>query len=153
MGHKSGQCKEPGCNKDQWKDGYCRNCAQYALQKTTMINLNSTTKLLLEVAKGLERIEKNINSLNIDNKFNKEIVNEQIDNKLPNKIVPHIEKKTKPVSRKISKKPSSDIPDVGFIPTVRNNIAIPNIKGIKKSTIDKDAVKINKKLSTSKDGG
>jgi len=63
MAHKSGECKEPGCNKDQWKDGWCRSCAEYAMQKRTILGLENVTKLLLETVDRLDKIEHKIGSV------------------------------------------------------------------------------------------
>ena len=135
MGHKSGQCKEPGCNKDQWKDGYCRNCAQYAIQKTTIDRLTSTTQLLLKVAEGLKRVEENVANLQprVIEVKEKIIIKENIVIDNPPKII----------QNKIKNIP---IDEDNFIPTINTDQIIPNIRDTKTLTVNKDINKLVNKL-------
>lgn len=144
MGHKSGQCKSPGCNKEQWKDGYCRNCAQYAIQKATIDNLQSTTNLLLQVAEGLKRVEEKVQDLQpkiVENKVEKIVVKER---------QPSNQSKDSQVRMNdVIPKDSEDT----FIPTINSSNVIPQIRDTKSSTIDKDLNRIANKLSKTKVGG
>ncbi len=148
MGHKSGQCKTPGCNKDQWRDGYCRNCAQYAIQKATIDGLQSTANLLLQVAEGLKRVEDKVQNLQpqiIESKHEKVIIKEK-----PIVIESNVNE-PQPTKPKIKKKQIFD--DVDFIPTIHTSTAIPQIRDTKSSTVNKDLNRIADKLSKTNVGG
>lgn len=144
MGHKSGQCKTPGCNKDQWKDGYCRNCAQYAIQKETITGLTTATQLLVQVAQGLKRVEENISDLRplIENNAKSQtVIKETV-----------IQSPTLTEQKSPENKDHIDRDD-SFIPTIEPSKAVTQIVTSKTSTGDKNITQLAKKLSQTKIGG
>lgn len=141
MGHKSGQCKTPGCNKEQWKDGYCRNCAQYSIQKETISGLTTATQLLLQVAHGLKRVEENISALRPlieNNKFRNPSIAGNFVERQPSSI-PNIHK--------------SASSDETFIPTIESKSAETQIKGTKTLVDNKNITQLAEKLSRTNIGG
>jgi len=59
--NKSGICKIVGCNKLQVRDGYCKQCGEYYLQKEIMTKLNNVGDELAKFQTGGHIVQQNNN--------------------------------------------------------------------------------------------
>lgn len=56
-------CKTLNCNKEVWIDDYCKKCADYIIQKETLLSLETNSKLMLNISTNMRSIENRLSNI------------------------------------------------------------------------------------------
>ncbi len=56
-------CKTLNCNKEVWIDDYCKKCADYVIQKETLLSLETNSKLMLNISTNMRSIENRLSNI------------------------------------------------------------------------------------------
>lgn len=90
--YPSDQCKTKGCCNHSWQDGYCKECAQYILQKETLLAFQEKNQIMADIADGLHRIESRLSKLKISKTHEKKMTDNSVVEKIEGEaFVPKID--------------------------------------------------------------
>jgi hypothetical protein len=53
-------CRSKGCNREPWKDGYCRKCSDFDIQQLNIKAIHQSKDIIFELITRLERVEQKL---------------------------------------------------------------------------------------------
>ena len=131
LGYIPSKCSTKGCSSQAWQDGFCRDCANYMLQKETLSTFQTDYELTKNMVGSIYRIETDLASFkqNVNQPFTKD-----------NSLIDDIESATKLINTSKSKAKKLNKENNTFIP----NIEIEQKAQLLKPEISDESRDINK---------
>lgn len=134
LSYVSSKCATDGCAEQAWQDGYCKDCANYLLQKNTLLTFKTDCELTKDMVRSIGRIETNLSSF-------------KQNAKIPHHLKTYDDNYTGIVSKQIGKIKTTDT----FIPNIE--IEQAQLLTPKISKESKDINKLAEKLKAAQRHG